>query len=305
MNFIKCAATIVFVIFFGFLINSKVYSQSVTFSVGVVDPSIEFLGYSSPNSFITFLEGNTVIGTTTSDLTGYYYKNFPAYSVGIHSISFYSTDINNVSTPSFTYEIVVLPTQITSVSFDFPPTINIINTNYSNQDILVSGFAKPNSNIIIQLDGSGIEQFQVTSNTQGEFSLLIPKLNLAEGNFSIYAYLSDSLDQSPGNSQNFEYVPPTASSSNGKPIINNSEDNGDIIEAIDTVIKREFSWKALGEILGIDELENMLGVNGQDSFIPMALLFFSWGFVLAFFCILGLIFFLNSSGKRKNKPKNL
>lgn len=303
MSFIKWAFTIVIFAITSCLLTVSVNSQAVTFSVGVVDPSIEFLGYSSPNSFISFVENSSIIGTTTADSNGYYYKIFPAYSVGIHTISMYSTDINNNNTPNFSYDIVVLPTQITSISFDFPPTLVLPKANFENEDILVTGLAKPNSNITIKLDGSGIQEFEVTSNSLGQFSFTISKVNLANGNFFLSAYLSDSVDQSVGNTVNFTYTPPGQGTNFPT---NTSSDNGDIIEAIDLVLKRDFSWRALGEILGIDELENMLGVNQQQSFIPSGLLFFSWGFILAIFTILALIFFLNSSGsKRKNKPKTI
>ncbi len=244
MKFVRCTLTILVIFFISVFLTSKVNSQSVTFSVGVEDSSIEFLGYTSPNGFITFKEGGSVIGTTTADSVGYYYKNFTAVLVGIHTIEIYSTDVNGVNTPQFSYEIVVLPTQITSISFDFPPTLQLNKNTYTNEDVLVKGLAKPNSNISIKLDGSGIQEFNTISNNSGEISFIILKQFLPTGDFIVNAYLTDSIDQSYSNTLNFQYNPGFV------PIINNIPEGPikDISEQISGLLQ-EYFWAPLGSLL--------------------------------------------------------
>lgn len=246
MNLKKCVLTIFVILLAGTFLTIKVKSQTVTFSAAVIDASMEFMGYSSPNSFITFKENGSVIGTTTADAIGYYYKNFPSATVGIHSVTLSSKDTSGNDSLEFTYEIVVLPTQITSIVFDFPPTLEIIKSSFQNEDIQVKGFAKPNTSVTIKIDGSGIQEFQTVSNNLGEITYIILKQNLPNGSFVLSAYLTDSIEKNLSRPITFTYnavvLPPLQETSVVTPITEVQEQISGLVQ--------EYFWTPLGTILG-------------------------------------------------------
>ncbi len=172
-------------------------AQSVTFSASVSDTVINFRGFSSPNSVITFKENGIIIGNSLTDATGAYNKSFTAVTPGIRIINVFSTDRRNTSTPQSQKSILAIPFQSIELTVDFPPTLYLSgdyqNGNSQNTKTLtIAGFGKPNSEITINLGGPSSASYQVRSDANGSFQRSINTGAMINGDYLLTAYLNSS-----------------------------------------------------------------------------------------------------------------
>lgn len=173
------------------IINSA-QAQSVNLTANVNDTSIVISGYTIPNAFITFRENNGIIGTTSSNSAGFFNKTFPAQSIGIHIIDMWATGEDNVSTPLIEFNILLFSQQIYEINNVYLPTTIFLNSeNFTNTDIItITGFGKPNTHLILFLEGVDTKQEFVTTDATGKFTNSIPANTLAQGTYKVYSELS-------------------------------------------------------------------------------------------------------------------
>lgn len=128
-----------------------VYSQSnvnVTFTVG--ETNAVFEGYTSPNSLIVFMESNSIIGTATSDSTGFFMKTFYLLDPGLHEYTLYAVDPESTQSSAVTYSVAIPGGVTTTISNIVLPTSIKVSGG-----TLLSGYSVPGSSIEIYLDGVG------------------------------------------------------------------------------------------------------------------------------------------------------
>ena len=96
---------------------------------------------------ITFIQNDVVVGTTTSDASGFFTKELSALTPGINKINFSVTDFKNKKTKGVSYELNLLPQTNTRLSgLVLPPTIWVNKTTVGQDDsIRFSGTSVPNA----------------------------------------------------------------------------------------------------------------------------------------------------------------
>ncbi|MEO6728870.1 MAG: hypothetical protein ABIM99_03020 [Candidatus Dojkabacteria bacterium] len=186
----------------GLLLPFKLFSNSITFSAQVGDTILILKGYTSPNSLVTFIENNVVIGTIASDSSGYFEKNFTAQNDGIHQIQIHSTDIKNISTPVITKEINLISFQTTEINdIVLPPTVTVNQSFFNTGDILIiKGYTIPNTQTELLLNGSLADIVGVLSDSNGFFIYQYPANNFINGNYKFQVFIKDALGQITGKS---------------------------------------------------------------------------------------------------------
>lgn len=166
-------------------------ANAISVSLEIQDSSIYFEGYTCPNCIVYFEENGVIVGSTISDSNGLFTKHLTALIPGIHPITIYSSDINNTSSRAILINILVIHQQQTNLTNIYlPPTININGNSFSNEDnILISGYTKPNSLVKITLTGPNIISYTVSSNSSGYYYININTSILIATNYSIYSNL--------------------------------------------------------------------------------------------------------------------
>lgn len=165
-----------------FLYVKPALAESLTVTA-TVDTAFTFQGYTAPNSIVTFKENDAVIGTTISDSTGYFEKEFNNQTTGIHDVEMYSTNPDNVTTVTVAYEFLLLTNQTMTVSNIYlPPSISISKTSYSeDENVTVSGYSVPSSLIKIEFSGNSSHIDFETTNAGGYYSHTIAANDLSLG----------------------------------------------------------------------------------------------------------------------------
>jgi len=249
----------------------SISAQSISFIANVVDTEIQFVGFTSPNSIVTFKENLQVIGTIVSDNLGYYLKNFGAITPGIHNISVFSTDPSNNNSLEVEKSILAIPFQTASISLDLSPTINILN-NIQNNQIIISGYGKPNESINVFLKRNLQIQstYPVTTNSNGYYTYTLNTGTISSGYYQISSILpnlvfatesqSISLNINIQSNQVIESSNQSADSANGD--VGNSN-----------MSKQEFISGSIGEVFGDynKTLDNSGGKYLYESFLIMFL----------------------------------
>ena len=146
----------------------KTIAASVT--VGVPTSSIELLGYTSPNAFVTILLNGLVGGTTTADINGNFHKKITGldssetYSVGIFA---QDTQLRQSQTLSFIVFTLPFTNHIYS-NIVIPPTISLNKTVVYRGDLLgISGLARPQSQITVFVSDASTYSDVVQANASG------------------------------------------------------------------------------------------------------------------------------------------
>lgn len=153
--------------------------SQIGFTIAAIAGDLRLIGYTSPNSVVTFLMGNTVAGTQiacpggpvnicNTNLPGYYDKTFTGLYPGIYNIGIYSTDtsIAALSTPTINRQIPIFQGQgSTPDVLTLPPTISVTPLVIKRPESLsASGMARPNSALRLYFNGSPDATDQIIEN---------------------------------------------------------------------------------------------------------------------------------------------
>lgn len=145
-------------VFFGlnfFSLPNTLAASSIDVSARVGDTEINLSGYTSPSSMVTFIENGAVVGTTVSETSGAFQKQFLSQDEGVHIIKIYSTAPDNKTTLTVNLSYVLIIGQtVELLNVYLPPTINAGSECKKNESLQVSGYATPN--VIIQTEVSGV-----------------------------------------------------------------------------------------------------------------------------------------------------
>ncbi|MFS8130493.1 MAG: carboxypeptidase regulatory-like domain-containing protein [Candidatus Dojkabacteria bacterium] len=182
------------ILFTSFLFAKVVYSDSVTFTAEVGDTVLILSGYTAPSSLVTFKENQTVIGTTSSDGSGRFTKEFTAQNPGLHTISIFSTDPRNRSTPSINREIVLIGLETTDVDdLLLAPTINVtISGNSASSIVNISGYSKPDTHLAVTINSSVQKVVTGYSDSAGFYEYMINASELEVGDHTVIVDILDN-----------------------------------------------------------------------------------------------------------------
>jgi len=143
-------------------------------------------GYTAPNSIVFISEG-AIVGTTTSDATGFFSKLISPVIPGLHTVDIWSTDIDNVSTAVIQFNIFLIDKQEFDITHIYLPTTVSLNASpfiYSDT-VSLFGYTKPGTNIKATLVGAATTFYFTTSGINGYYVFNIPAITLPTGDYSI------------------------------------------------------------------------------------------------------------------------
>lgn len=169
--------------------GSVVISASVEAEVGV----LRITGFASPEMFLSFLEGGSVIGTVIADVSGAFSQIFPGISPTTHTIQIFGTDTAGRTTPMTLIEVFTRPRQLTIVSgIIIPPTIEIDKAQISRGDTLtIIGRGTPGYKTKIFTEPP-VNSFEVFVDPNGDWSYIFSETaDLEFGDHKIYALVQD------------------------------------------------------------------------------------------------------------------
>lgn len=174
-----------------FLLVPLISAESEIVTVEIPDTSLYLEGYTCPLCMVTIKENGVVIGTTVSDANGLFIKEIFALPFGTHHIEIYSSDPLNNLTNTINIPLILIPNQTTVfTNIYLPPTI-ILNQNYfiGNQDIIIYGYAAPNSPVQVTIIGDSFYRYTIISDLNGKYLISFPSSNFPNADYSTYANL--------------------------------------------------------------------------------------------------------------------
>ncbi len=185
--------------------------------------SLSISGFTSPNAFITLVEGPSVLGTTVSGGTGFFNFFLTALAPGNHSYKITGTDTQGRNTSQSTLNLYLLGANLTTVtSILLSPTISLDKTAINPGDtITMSGSTEPNNQINLFVEAP-LKSYTVTADTNGNWTYTIPGTDTTSflpGQYQTYAISQDGLGTQSqiGLTLNFTVNSPTTDPNNPAP----------------------------------------------------------------------------------------
>jgi len=180
---------------------SRAENLGVVATVG--DTVLVLTGFTSPNSLVTFVENNAIVGNTISDAEGAFTKEFTGLSPGPKTISLYSIDPDSRLTKTVEFSMVIVQFQSYTISDIYlPPTVEINKTSFLNRDtLLVYGYSYKNA--VLNLEISGEEGYTklVQANSQGYFETEVKLSDFIPGSYQISFSVQISAPANPTESE--------------------------------------------------------------------------------------------------------
>lgn len=169
--------------------------EQVTITAWVRDTIVVFDGHTFPLAYVQIKDGTTVVGTTTADGNGDFYKEIKAVSGGVHTFNVTSTDGDGTETGPASYTIDVPPQTTTTISnILVPSTLYIDETSLQINDTFTPrGSAYKGSTIEIYANGSKIGEATTSSNGTWSKNLTA---NFGAGTFTITVIVVNGGNQS-------------------------------------------------------------------------------------------------------------
>lgn len=166
------------------------YGATTTVTLGVGDTSVLVEGKTSPDSFVTIIDGGNIVGTTSAGSDGLFSKKITAVQPGIHRLQIYARDTQNRLTDSIQIEMSATEHFQTDIYAFLPPTIAadqpIINPG---QAITYRGATYPNAEITLFFNED--QEYTIAADNEGLWSQSIPTDDLSLGTYEAYAYATD------------------------------------------------------------------------------------------------------------------
>ncbi len=218
--------TLPVLIFFSFLLllTDVSYSQSANFSVSVQVGTTNLIleGYTSPNAFVSFVEGITTVATASSDITGFFTTTLSSYNTTERTIIISSTDAESRTTTGASYTVTLVPgTDTTLSNIILSPTFSVNKTTMQSEDdsIIVTGKAVPNSQIQLFIDS--VYSSSTTASSTGTFTVQLYPTSISAGIHTFYLKgIVGSYESAASPLQNFTITQSTESD-------DDDEDNDD------------------------------------------------------------------------------
>lgn len=156
--------------------------------VGTVQTSVSFSGFAYPGAVVHLLKDGISKMTKTANDRGIFNITLDeSYNPNV-LYTLYAIDKSNRSSVIINYPVVVKSGYLTQISgIRFSPTIVIDKTEVKAGDYLsVSGYALPNEQINIEIEGLQQRSFSIISNNEGLYKITVPLLDLKQGNYNLY-----------------------------------------------------------------------------------------------------------------------
>lgn len=170
--------------------QAATHPGTVTMSAELAIPQaiIRITGFSAPGTFVSFTEGENVIGTDLTGPIGVFSKHFPAMEPGLHEISLYGVDLENRATSIVPLSINAPAFQTTTISnILLSPTLSI-NTNLVTQGdpLHATGSAYPGTTVTIFTD-TPLRTYTASASASGDWTTTISDTDdYTPGDYRLY-----------------------------------------------------------------------------------------------------------------------
>lgn len=154
--------------------SSNPGTVTVTAEVTVPQATIRISGFTAPTTFVSFIEGENVIGTDLAGQLGIFSKVFTAMEPGTYSISLYGIDEDSRATSIVPLTINAPAYQTTTVSnLLLSPTIEINSTSIpQGAPIYATGSAYPGTSITLFTD-TPLRTYNASTSASGDWTTTI------------------------------------------------------------------------------------------------------------------------------------
>ncbi|MBY0376449.1 hypothetical protein K2P96_00540, partial [Patescibacteria group bacterium] len=162
---------------------------------GSMQNAVRFSGEAYPNATVSVLKNGVVVATVTADKDGVFSVTLEEKYQSTIVYTIFAVDLSGNKSLLLNYPIVVYSGFLTHLSgIRFAPTIVTDKAEVKSGDYLtVSGFALPNKEMQIFIDGDGQKVFTLSSTSNGFYKIVLPMLNLPKGDYVTYIkYFGDS-----------------------------------------------------------------------------------------------------------------
>lgn len=163
--------------------GSVTLAQSSGVTIGVGDTVMIINGQTSPNAFVTIMDGNAVIGSLSADNDGLFTQTFPAQTPGLHTLKLYAQNaIDSEYTDTILLTVNLAEHFPTTVEVFLPPSI-IMNTSESSV-IQLSGYTAPGVTVAIVIDDS--EYLTIAADANGFWQASVNTGTFGGGDHSLF-----------------------------------------------------------------------------------------------------------------------
>ncbi|MFC1751155.1 dockerin type I domain-containing protein [Pseudomonadota bacterium] len=168
--------------------SMNMYRVQVSANIEFQNSRLRIEGYSAPDTYVIFTEGESVRGTDFAGADGAFAKVFPALPVETHTFTFYGIDDQNRTTTSKSITAYTPAYQQVTVSDQLlSPTISINSSEYViGSHIHATGSAYPGSTITIFTD-TPVRTYTASASAQGDWTYSIATTSAyTPGDYRIY-----------------------------------------------------------------------------------------------------------------------
>ena len=144
-------------------------TSAVSLIIPSVTSELELSGYTSPDAFVTILLDTAVVGTTTADSNGNFYKMLTGLSDGTFLVEIYAEDTLLRQTQTLSFNVDLFPSTTTTISnLVIPPTIEVDPTTiFERGTTTIFGLSHPDSQVVVFVESYSAV---AVANSIGEWS---------------------------------------------------------------------------------------------------------------------------------------
>lgn len=157
-------------------------------SITIPKTAVSFSGFAYPGASVSLLKQGEEKTTVVADGTGYFTITLPEIYDSSVLYSLFAEDISGNRSLLINYPIAVQVGFLTHLSgIRFPPTIITDKTEVKFRDYLtVSGYALPQKEMEVVLEGKKSYTFTLVSSMDGPYKIILPMLELPKGDYVAY-----------------------------------------------------------------------------------------------------------------------
>ncbi len=162
---------------------------------GILIPktAVSFAGQAYPYALVSLLKNGVLKDTIKASSVGDFNITIEEKYDSNVLYSLFAEDTNNNRSLLLNYPVAVQSGFLTQVSgIRFAPTILTDKSQVKAGDYLtVNGYALPNKDLEIVVDGMSKKTFTLTSNKDGSYKIVLPINELTKGDYYVYAKYKD------------------------------------------------------------------------------------------------------------------
>jgi len=150
--------------------------------------SIRFSGQAYPNGKVLLIKNKNIIAEVLVSNLGDFSITFEEPTDRNIMYSLYAVDSAGVQSIILNYQVYLSTGYLTHLSgILFPPTLSLDRYSaYSGDDLSIFGFAIPERALELKIEGKDIKTFNIISNKDGVYNIIVPLFNFKSGQYKIY-----------------------------------------------------------------------------------------------------------------------